>query len=97
MDLVDGQYRSILHDDQVYPDPFEFKPDRFLDHEGNVAKESKQMVTVRTAFGFGRRICPGLYLAENSLLLAISMLLRAFNVSQHEDGLPDVEYDGFIR
>ncbi|KAJ3532238.1 hypothetical protein NMY22_g7821 [Coprinellus aureogranulatus] len=87
---------SILHDEEVYPDPFEFRPERYLDDEGNIATDSKQVIVVRTAFGFGRRICPGLYLAENSLFLAISMLLHAFNVSEHEDGPPNVEYSGFI-
>lgn len=94
---TDWRVRSILHDEQVHPSPLEFKPERYLDREGNIAKESKQTITVRTAFGFGRRICTGLYLAENSLFLAISMLLHAFNVSGHEDGPPSVAYSGFIR
>lgn len=46
------RYRSMLHDENVYPDPFEFKPERFL-------KDGKLDPSVQdpgVAFGFGRRI-----------------------------------------
>ncbi|KAF6747138.1 cytochrome P450 [Ephemerocybe angulata] len=87
---------SILQDEDVFPDPTEFRPERYLDQDGRIAKSSKQVLAVKTAFGFGRRVCPGLYLAENSVFLAIAMFLFALDVSPHEDRLPEVEYDGFI-
>lgn len=48
------------------------------------------------------RICPGLYLAENSVFLAIATILYIFNISKAKDEngveiVPPVEYDGFIR
>jgi cytochrome P450 len=33
-------------------------------------------------FGFGRRICPGRALAENSLFAAIAGILATFNISR---------------
>ncbi|KAI0313556.1 cytochrome P450, partial [Amylostereum chailletii] len=46
------------HDESVYPDPMSFKPERFL--HGEKVREPNTI-----AFGWGRRICPGRFLAEN--------------------------------
>ena len=44
--------RSILHDEEAYPDPFMFNPERFI-------KNGKLDLSIRdpvsAAFGFGRR------------------------------------------
>ncbi|KAJ2918959.1 hypothetical protein MD484_g1435, partial [Candolleomyces efflorescens] len=87
---------SILHNEDIFPNPDEFKPERYLDEHGRISRNSQQVLSVKAAFGFGRRICPGLYLAENSLFLAIATLLSTFDVSPHESGLPDIRYGGFI-
>ncbi|KAF6747143.1 cytochrome P450 [Ephemerocybe angulata] len=87
---------SILQDEEVFPNPTGFRPERYLDEHGHIAKGSKQVLAVKTAFGFGRRICPGLYLAENSVFLAIAMFLFSLDITPHGDGPPEVEYDGFI-
>ncbi|KAL5536470.1 hypothetical protein ACEPAF_292 [Sanghuangporus sanghuang] len=60
-------------------DPRDFIPERFLDPEEVVADPSTW------AFGFGRRICPGRYLAENSVFIIISSLLATFSISSPED------------
>jgi len=40
----------MTHDPQVYPDPFAFKPERFLDEEGKLTNDRRIL-----AYGFGRR------------------------------------------
>ena len=47
------------------------------------------------------RICPGMFLAENSISLIITSLLYVFNIEKPRDadGMalePEVDYDGFI-
>ncbi|KAK0449604.1 cytochrome P450 [Desarmillaria tabescens] len=87
---------TIMHDEDTFPNPSEFRPERYLG-PGNGVSE-----IVESAFGFGRRICPGMHLAENSVFLAIATLLAVFNISKAMDPVtgeeitPDVEYDGFI-
>lgn len=56
-----------------------------------------------SVFGFGRRICPGRYLAMNSAFMAMASLLWAFKILPEEDVdgkvlLPDVMAftDGFV-
>ncbi|ESK96274.1 cytochrome p450 [Moniliophthora roreri MCA 2997] len=59
---------SILHEEQNFPDPFEFKPERYLNASGKLRTgKGEPSETVSIAFGLGRRLCPGLYLAENSV------------------------------
>ncbi|KAK0446297.1 cytochrome P450 [Armillaria borealis] len=56
-----GNAWAILHDEKDYPNPLVFDPERFMSAEG---KEPQPEPIA--AFGFGRRICPGRYLASNT-------------------------------
>ena len=69
-------YRSILHDPEVYKDPFVYNPDRFL-KDGRI-DPSVQNPT--TTFGYGRRICPGRFLAENSLFIFICHIMTVYDI-----------------
>ncbi|KAG2140996.1 cytochrome P450 [Suillus clintonianus] len=51
---------SMSRDKEMYPDPLEFRPERFLG-------PSPQLDPHKFVFGFGRRSCPGLHFAEASL------------------------------
>lgn len=55
-----------------------FKPDRFLPSEGREAETDPH----RYVFGFGRRICPGRILADNSLFLNISQALAVYSITK---------------
>ena len=46
----------MTHDEDVYTDPFAFKPERFLEENGHVPEPDSRAV----AFGFGRRCVPSL-------------------------------------
>lgn len=45
-------YRAIMHDEDIYPNPYIFDPSRYLG--ANPQPDPFQYV-----FGFGRRVCPG--------------------------------------
>lgn len=45
-------FRAILNDERLYPDPHEFKPERFLKD----GKLDPSVTDPDAAFGFGRRI-----------------------------------------
>ncbi|KAJ7122870.1 cytochrome P450 [Mycena epipterygia] len=69
---------AIMHDEIVYPDPFSFDPTRFLG-------DSPQPDPRDYSFGFGRRICPGQYLAENSIWIQMVLSLMTMTISKAVD------------
>ena len=75
---------KILHDERLYPEPFAFKPDRYMVPLSDPQAE-KEHDPFTYAFGYGRRICPGLYLAEASMFLSMVMTLSAYNVRKKRD------------
>ncbi|KAI0669064.1 cytochrome P450 [Trametes maxima] len=88
---------NMLHDPELYHDPFTFEPGRFLPgRDGKVPETDPRKI----AFGFGRRICPGIHLAEASVLVAAAMLLSIYDISdaKTKEGVPitpeTVKYTG---
>ncbi|KAJ7607937.1 cytochrome P450 [Roridomyces roridus] len=84
---------AILHDEVVYPDPYAFKPERFL-LDG---KLNPSVQWPDAAFGFGRRICPGRHMAKSSVWITIASILATFDIDKEvgEDGTvvePSYEY-----
>jgi len=89
---------SILHNEVTYPDPFSFKPERFM-KDGKLNPNVKDPVTA--AFGFGRRICPGRHMAQSSVWIAVASLLAAFTITKAVDSdgsvmEPSGEYKGDV-
>jgi hypothetical protein len=71
-------YRSMFHDPVFYPNPTEFKPERYLKEDGTLNPDPKDPCTF--AFGFGRRICPGRFLSDSSLYRVITSILSVCDV-----------------
>ncbi|KAH7337962.1 cytochrome P450 [Rhizoctonia solani] len=67
--------RAMCYDESVYHKPEQFNPGRFLDPQ--VPKPS--------SFGFGRRSCPGVHLAESTLFITIATMLALFNIRPIKD------------
>ncbi|TFY79222.1 hypothetical protein EWM64_g4794 [Hericium alpestre] len=85
--------RKFLHDKKAYKDPFEFRPERFLPSENHEPERDPRYF----AFGFGRRICPGLLLADSSLFITFAMVLLVFNISKAvENGVPITPKQEFV-
>ncbi|KAF8686461.1 cytochrome P450 [Rhizoctonia solani] len=66
---------AMCYDDLVYPEPERFNPDRFLDPQ----------VPKPPAFGFGRRSCPGVHMAESTLFITMATLLALFDIRPVRD------------
>ncbi|KAK0465899.1 cytochrome P450 [Desarmillaria tabescens] len=77
---VIGNAWAMLHDEKDYPNPLVFNPDRFMPQDG---KEVQPEPTA--AFGFGRRICPGRYLALNSAWIVIACIASTSSFSKVVD------------
>ncbi|KLO06589.1 cytochrome P450 [Schizopora paradoxa] len=90
---------AVLHDPSVFKNPDEFRPERFEDSEDRPAEPD----IVQSAFGFGRRACPGYQLALTNLFMTVAPVLSAFDIKRAindngEDEIPPVAYsDGHVR
>jgi len=87
-------HRAIAHDGEVYPDPFQFDPSRYLG-------DKPQLDPFKFVFGFGKRICPGIHLGELSLFLNMTRILALFNISKPVDEHgnyiePEIDWTGSI-
>ncbi|KAG1781057.1 cytochrome P450 [Suillus placidus] len=68
----------MLNDPQTYANPSQFNPERFLDNNGKDPEPEPRTI----CFGFGRRICPGLHLADASVWISTAMSLAVFDISK---------------
>ncbi|KAJ7889513.1 cytochrome P450 [Mycena olivaceomarginata] len=98
--IVIGNTWAILHDETVYPDPYAFKPERFLREDGT---PNPEVPSPEPAFGYGRRLCPGRHMANASLWITVASVLATFDIAKalDENGReiePSYEFDsGFIN
>ncbi|KAI0712389.1 cytochrome P450 [Earliella scabrosa] len=69
---------SMLHDPETFPEPDQFIPERFL-KDGRLDPDAKDPTSI--AFGFGRRECPGTFLADATVFLFIASILHTFDIS----------------
>lgn len=79
---------SIHYDPIRYPDPHKFDPSRFIDHNLGVAEEANHPDPYQRShvgFGGGRRICPGMHVADRSMFINIARTLWGFDVRLKRD------------
>ena len=94
--LIQLRCRGIGHDENVHKDPYTFNPERFLGPDAE-----PEFATL--PFGLGRRICPGLHLADSSLFLYVAGILTMFRIGLPKDDggreyTPNVQFSsGVIR
>ncbi|KAJ7080673.1 cytochrome P450, partial [Mycena epipterygia] len=75
--IVIGNTWAILHDEAMYPDPYAFKPERFLvDGKLNPAAKYPD-----SAFG----LCPGRHMATSSIWITVASILATFNIGKAVD------------
>ncbi|KAH0579388.1 hypothetical protein H2248_003528 [Termitomyces sp. 'cryptogamus'] len=69
---------NMLHDPEVYPEPFEFQPERHIATSEKPAQQNPRTI----CFGYGRRICPGMFLAQTSLFSLVATSLAVFDIKK---------------
>nr|AJG01372.1 cytochrome P450 33C4 [Bursaphelenchus xylophilus] len=76
----------VLYDSNIFPEPYRFNPERFLDEDGNVRK-----IKEFAPFSIGKRVCLGENLARMEVFLVIANLMNRLEL------LPGKEEPDFTR
>jgi hypothetical protein len=76
-------FLAMRHDTKLFDSPLEFRPERWL----NSSQPSN--------WGYGRRVCPGRFIAKNSVSIAIARLLWAFHIKTIDGKKVEVNEDTF--
>lgn len=66
---------SVHHDPEVFENPQEFRPERFIDENGRLMNTEKL-----STFSIGKRACPGESLAVLEVFLYFTTLLQNFTI-----------------
>ncbi|KAF7782114.1 hypothetical protein Agabi119p4_1490 [Agaricus bisporus var. burnettii] len=93
-DVYDGYYipkdsvvitniYAMLQDEDIYPEPSKFKPERFI--KNGVLRDDVPDPEVIATFGFGRRKCPGSHIAIPFVYLIAASILHLFYILPEED------------
>ncbi|MCD7449608.1 hypothetical protein HAX54_000836 [Datura stramonium] len=74
---------KVHHDPNIWQNPNEFKPERFLTAHKDVDVRGNHFELI--PFGSGRRMCPGISLALQVLPFVIAVLLQGFDMKRLSD------------
>ncbi|KAI0259756.1 cytochrome P450 [Gloeopeniophorella convolvens] len=75
---------AMMWEPTVFPEPERFKPERWLVPGAPRFPEY--------AFGFGRRVCPGRFMARDSVWATIAGMLAVFDIAPVKDAFPRIAY-----
>ncbi|KAL7797456.1 cytochrome P450 [Trichoderma ceciliae] len=101
--MIVPNIHSLSRDSERYDDPDSFRPERFLGDDLDAfasAKQANFLNRDHVNYGWGRRLCQGIHVAENSIYMQVSRILWAFDIATRpgEPPLDLSEKDGgFIK
>ncbi|KAF5636967.1 cytochrome P450 monooxygenase [Fusarium tjaetaba] len=90
-DVYNGYYipkNCVVRVNHWYSNPEKFDPDRFIDHTQSAAASANAVDASgrdHFSYGGGKRICPGIHLAERSLFMMTSRMLQTFKFGRPLD------------
>ena len=82
----------IHHDEKLWNDPWNFRPERFLDSNGELLAADHDLRKAWIPFSLGRRSCPGETLAMSRTFLYLTRILQEFDITPPSSGcIPNVD------
>ncbi|GAA5808621.1 hypothetical protein MFLAVUS_002013 [Mucor flavus] len=84
---------SIHKRTDIYSDPETFIPERFMNNLKTMQSAANGRLEDRDHynFGWGRRICPAIYLAETEIFSAFVQIYSRCIIEPTSDGFPDID------
>ena len=72
---------NLHHDENFWDEPFAFKPERYLDDNGDLVLADHPNRLHTMPFGSGQRVCIGEIFAMSRLFLILTTLIQKFEIS----------------
>eukprot|EP00105_Crassostrea_gigas_P042529 XP_019926677.1 PREDICTED: cytochrome P450 1A2-like isoform X2 [Crassostrea gigas] len=83
---------TMHHSEKYWDDPFSFKPERFLDEDGQLLPATDPVRKRFASFGLGKRSCIGEVFAKSRIFLFLSSLMQMATIAEPEGKrLPDLD------
>ncbi|KAL3870419.1 hypothetical protein ACJMK2_038487 [Sinanodonta woodiana] len=79
-------YWTAHHDPAIWGDPWMFRPDRFLDVNGELLPPEHTLRQSLVTFGTGKRVCVGENLAKSRIFLYLTTLIQKFDFRLPKEG-----------
>ncbi|KAK9054348.1 hypothetical protein SSX86_025426 [Deinandra increscens subsp. villosa] len=79
---------KMHRDPNIWSDPYEFKPERFLTSQKHIDVKGKHFELL--PFGSGRRMCPGVLFALQVLPLTLANVIQQFVITSPSNGPIDM-------
>ncbi|KAJ7776158.1 cytochrome P450 [Mycena metata] len=73
---------NMHHNEAEFPNSYTFDPERFMNRKSG---NPESLNEGHYGFGFGRRKCPGQYLAAKTIYIAVVRILWAFDIRARKD------------
>ena len=80
---------AMHHDPSTWHEPEHFQPERYTDFPALASSYTTADRRDHFGYGAGRRVCPGIHLAERNLIIGVAKLLWAFEFSERSDAVND--------
>lgn len=77
--IIGGDVYTIHHNPEIFPDPFRFRPERFIVGNGVTQEEVAARLGAIFAFSYGSRACPGKTLARMELAVTMARLIFQYD------------------
>ncbi|KAF8974973.1 cytochrome P450 [Cyathus striatus] len=78
----------ITHDPVTYHNPSQFLPSRFISEHS----KPPELDPATFMYGFGKRVCPGITLAQDIVFIASVMTLTVFKIEKMDEMSSDTEF-----
>lgn len=82
-------FLSIYRDKELFSDPEQFNPDRFLGQDGKPDRTEMEKVSTY-AFGAGKRHCLGENVGKRIVFIAVVRILKHFTIEYPSNDCPDL-------
>ncbi|KAI9443591.1 cytochrome P450 [Lactarius indigo] len=90
--------RTINFDPEVFgSNAMDFDPSRYLDDKGQVKTLKAGREDGHVSFGFGRRICPGRFVAEKTLAIDIATLVWAMRFERPKGARGELDLRNMVH